>query len=188
MKIRLRPWLHYWTAQSLSVFGLYDRAIDEFREAIACDPSYVAAWRCMGFLYARRDRHDAAIDAFREALRLDPRDDVTRFNLGFIYHHQFKRYAEAIAEFERVVQTSPNNDRAWYGLGLCRQQLGEMDKAVAALKEAARLQYFNPHAGYHLALLYHKLGEHEKALAEYERIKSFEPKFAEQIRRETGIA
>jgi len=187
MNDRLRVWLHYYIAQLLSVLRLYERAIDEFKAALESDRNFAAAWRCMGFLHAQRGREAAAAQAFQEALRLRPDDDVTRFNLGFI-HHQQKRYAEAIAEFERVLKTAPTNDRAWYGMGLCREQLGEMDKAVEALKEAARLQYFNPHAGYHLALAYHKLGEHEKAQAEYERVKSFDPKFAEQIRRETGIA
>ena len=187
MHIQLRPWLHYTAAQVLSAFRLNRMAIDEFKAAIACSPGYADAWRSMGFLHGQLGNTDASVQCLKEALRIDPSDDVTRFNLGFIYHG-IHHYQDAIVEFEQVVGTSPNNDRAWYGLGLCREQIGEREKAVGALKKAAKLQYFNPHAGYHLALLYHKLGEHEKALAEYERVKSYDPKFAEQIRRETGVA
>jgi len=181
------PWLHYTAAQVLSAFRLNHRAIDQFKAAIARDAGYADAWRSLGFLHGQLGDTKASVQCMQEALRIDPRDDVTRFNLGFVYHGAH-RCRDAIAEFEQVVRTSPNNDRAWYGLGLCCEELGEREMAVAALQQAAKLQYFNPHAGYHLALLYHKLGEHEKAFAEYERVKSYDPKFADQIRRETGIA
>ena len=42
-----------------------------------------------------------------------------------------------------------------------------------------------PHA---INILYHRLGRREDLLAEYERVNSFDPKFGEQIRRETGIS
>jgi tetratricopeptide (TPR) repeat protein len=186
MNLRLQSWLRYQLAQWLSVVKLHRRAAELLEQTVQVDPQYGAAWRYLGFLHAQQGRDDAAIRAFGEALRIDSGDHVTRFNLGFLLH-QHRRWRDAIEEFEKVVQASPTNDRAWYGLGLCREQIGEMDAAVAALKEAARLQYFNPHAGYQLALVYHRLGRRDEARAEYERVKSFDPKFADQIRRETGI-
>ena len=182
-----KAWIHFGLAQLMSFFSRFDASIEEYRQSIHCDSDNPRSWRCMGFLQAKTERHSAAIESFREALRMNPLDSNTRFNLGFLLHH-LHRYDEAIAEFEQVVVANPNNDRAWFGMGLCREQRGDLEKAVDALKEAARIQYFNPHAGYHLTLVYHKLGRQKEALAEYQRVKSFEPKFAEQIRAETGIA
>lgn len=151
--MHLQRTAHYYAAQLLSFMGLHDRAISEYKAAIACDPRFAPGWRCVGFLHTQGSRHSDAIGAFEEALRLNPAHGDTRFNLAFLLHH-LNRCSEAIAEFERVVKNSPNHDRAWYGLGLCRQQIGDTAGAIEALKEAACLQYFNPHAGYHLALAY----------------------------------
>ena len=187
MRNLLQDWLQFKHAQLLTLLGMQDRAIARLRALVGRSPDYAAAWRYVGFLHAQRGQDADAIEALGRALQLDAADDDTRFNHGFILH-QAGRLEEAIAEFERVIKTSPGNDRAWYGLGLCRFARAELEQSVEALKEAARLQYFNPHAGFHLAVAYHKLGRHEEAKAEYERVKSFEPKFAEQLRRETGIA
>lgn len=52
------------------------------------------------------------------------------------------------------------------------------------LEETVKIQYFNPHAGYHLALAWFKLGERDKCQAEFERVKSFDPKMAAQMAQE----
>lgn len=184
---RLRPWLRFKLAQLATLLGRDDDAITILAEIAAQAPRHVEAWRHLGFLHAKHGRDAAAADALAHAIALDPANDSTRFNLGFVLH-QLKRHDDAIAEYERVLQTSPKNDRAWYGLGLCLCEKGDWERAVGPLKEAATQQYFNPHAGYQLCLAYGRLGRTEDLRAEYERVKSFEPKFAEQIRRDTGIA
>ena len=187
MSDRLKPWLHYTVAQVLCALRLNAPAEAQFRAAIDCDPGYADAWRALGFLLGQLGRAEHAIGCLVQALRIDSGDDVSRFNLAFMLH-QSGRAAEAVAEFEQVIRTSPNNDRAWYGLGLCRDALGDAPGALAAVKEAARLQYFNPHAAYHLVRLLKALGEHDQARAEYQRLKSFDPKVAEQVSRDTGVA
>lgn len=184
---RLRPWLRFKFAQLATLLGRDDEAITILAEVAAESPGHVGAWRHLGFLHAKHGRDAAAAEALQRALVLDPVDDGTRFNLGFILH-RLKRVDDAIAEYERVVQTSPKNDRAWYGLGVCLCEKGEWERAVAPLKEAATQQYFNPHAGYQLCLAFHRLGRGDELRTEYERVKSFEPKFAAQIRHDTGIA
>ena len=172
--------LHYFAAIAWMYLNREIAAIAQYRKAIARDARYVKAWRNLAFVLAHRKDTGAAVDAYRMALAVAPDDHATRFNLGFVLHETLQ-FDAAIAEFEQVVKLAPNHDRAWYGLGLCREHLGQTEQAADALKEAARLQYFNPHAGYHLALVYHKLGRHDDARAEYERVKSFDPKCANQI-------
>ena len=180
-----RARLHYFYSQALTRVHLDERAIEQLRRAVAIDPACVRAWRSLGFMLASRGRTADAIAAFQTALKLDGNDPVTRFNLGFIYHGQ-KLFIEAIAEFDQVVKASPKNDRAWYGLGVCHQDDGDFAASVAPLQEASKLQYFNPHAGYHLALAWHKLGEHEKCEAEFDRVKSFDPKMAAKMAQDFG--
>lgn len=181
-----RASLLYYYSQILTRIHLDDMAIEKLQGAVMIAPRFVKAWRSLGFMLASRGRTAEAITALQTSLSLDREDPVTRFNLGFIYHGQ-KRIAEAIGEFEKVVVAAPKNDRAWYGLGVCHQDNGDFARSVAPLQEAAKLQYFNPHAGYHLALAWHKLGEHDKCQAEFERVKSFDPKMAAAMAQEFGV-
>jgi tetratricopeptide (TPR) repeat protein len=183
----LRIWLRFRLAQLVTLLGRDGEAIDLLESVAAESPAYAPAWRHLGFLHAKRGRDEKAVEALSQALAVAPDDDATRFNLGFLLH-RLRRIDEAIGQYEQVVRTSPRNDRAWYGLGLCLCEKGLWEAAVAPLKEAATLQYFNPHAGHQLCRAYHQLGRTDALRAEYERIKSFEPKFAAQIRSETGIA
>ena len=183
---RLQPWLRFKLAQGLTLLGKDASAVDVLASLAAETPGYVQAWRHLGFLHAKHGRDAAAAEALARAVAIVPGDAATRFNLGFVLH-RLGRTDEAIAEYRRVIEATPNNDRAWYGLGVCLCEQGKWAEAVEPLREAAKQQYFNPHAGMQLALAYHRLGRRDDLKAEYERVKSFEPKFAEQIRRETGL-
>ena len=176
--------LQYWFSQLLTRIHLDQAAIAQLRLAVAADPRYAKAWRSLGFMLGTREEKEEAINVLEHALTIED-DAITRFNLGYLYHGQ-KRTSEAIAQFRRVVTLMPLNDRAWYGLGTCLQDAGDFAASVAPLEEAAKLQYFNPHAGYHLALAWHKLGERDKCTAEFERVKSFDPRMAETMERDFG--
>lgn len=182
MKSSLCARLHYWYSQFLTRIHLDTRAVTQLRLAVSADPRFAKAWRSLGFMLGNRGLDAEAIEVLEKALIIED-DAVTRFNLGFLYHGQ-KRMIEAISQFRRVVAAMPVNDRAWYGLGICLQEMGDFAGSVEPLQEAARLQYFNPHAGYHLGLAWHRLGQQEKCSAEFERVKSFDPRMAEQMQRD----
>jgi tetratricopeptide (TPR) repeat protein len=183
----LKATLHFWIAQFLAFFKLYEGAIAQYRIVAGLHPRDPRAWRCIAFLLAEQGEHGQALPVFHAALRLDEGNAATRFNLAYTLHQQ-RLYQEAIAEFEKVVVASPRQDRAWYGMALCRSELGDLAGSAEALKEASQLQYFNAEAGYRLAVAYHRLGRHEEARTEYQRVKSFDPKAADRIRKETGLA
>lgn len=178
----LRAQLHYWYSQLLTRIHLDERAIVQLHHAVAADPQNMKSWRSLGFMLGNLGRDTDAIEVLERVLAIED-DAVTRFNLGFLYHGQ-KRTTEAISQFKQVVTAMPVNDRAWYGLGICLQELGDFAGSVEPLQEAARLQFFNPHAGYHLGLAWHRLGEQEKCAAELERVKSFDPNMAAQMHRD----
>lgn len=185
MSILLRPWLRYQYAQVLHVFKMQDAAIRQLRLVLEDQPGMQKAWRYLGFVLAEQKQDAAAIRAMEQAISIDPDDAVSRFNLGFALQ-QAKRLDEAAAQFDHAVRLLPTLDRAWYGWGLVLLELRQHEAAAEKLKEAARLQYFNAYASYYLALAYHKLGDAQNAAAEYQRVKSFDPKMASQMERDFG--
>lgn len=186
MVFELRPWLLFQASRALATLRQIDEAIRLLQRVAAESPSYLPAWRSLGFLLAQSERHPEALAALQRAVALDPSDANTRFNLGFLLDKGGEP-ERARAEFEETVRLLPSHDRAWYGLGLIQIKDNQFAEAARALGRAAALQYFNPYAGYYLAFAWFKLGEHDKASAEYQRVKSFDPKMAEQMQRDFGV-
>lgn len=185
MSDALSTTLRFWYAQWLLLIRR-NASAKRILEALTREsPRHQQAWSSLGFLLADIREYDAAAQAFERALALDPHDGASQFNLGYVVQQQ-GRHEDALSFFERAVGIDPNSDRAWYGAGLSLVQLGRLEEAALRFQEAARLQPFNPYAGYQLASVYHALGEPGKVRSEYDRVKGFDPKVAERIRREFG--
>ena len=52
----------------------YDRAIQDYDQAIKIDPNYVYAFVNRGIMYAKKKQYDRAIQDYDQAIKLDPKD------------------------------------------------------------------------------------------------------------------
>jgi Flp pilus assembly protein TadD len=177
--------LNYW-AQTLFFFGLNERALRAFQVLAREYPSRGDAWAILGYLHAERGELSEAVPAFEKAVALKADDAELLFNAGFATQRA-GNHERAMTLMRRVLELDPKLDRAWYGLGLSLAHAGRHEEAVEKFREAARLQPFNPYAGYHLAAELAKLGRRDEVRAEYERVKQFDPKISDLMRRELGL-
>jgi len=147
--------------------------------------------------YARASRaHLRAQAGRREEALLDARALVeahpTRsagdwFNLAFLLEAT-DRLDEAEGAFRRALELDPKLDRAWYGLGLVLIRQRRFDAAVAALKRNTELQPMSPYGWYQLARVQLDRQQPDEARKIIRHLRKFEPKVAEQLERETGLA
>ena len=72
-------------------------------------------------------------------------------------------YADAARVLDAGVRNHPDDFAAQMLLGLCRQQLGEFDKAQASFLAAAKLQPKNANTRYALARLWFLMGRFDEA-------------------------
>jgi predicted Zn-dependent protease len=86
------------------------------------------------------------------------------------------------------VALDPKLDRAWYGLGLTLIRLRRFDEAVPVLKRNTELQPMSPYGWYQLARVQIDRNKPDEAKKIIKHLKGFEPKVAEQLVRETGLA
>jgi tetratricopeptide (TPR) repeat protein len=89
--------------------------------------------------------------------------------------------------FRQAIKLNEKLDEAWYGLGLALIQLQRFDEAIKALKKNTQLQPMSPYAWYQLARLYVEREQPDEASKIISHLKNFEPKFAKQLERETGL-
>jgi tetratricopeptide (TPR) repeat protein len=173
-------------AMAWLVLGRGERALRVFNEMVQCfaGRSYPLASRA--HLHAQAGRHTLALADYQSLLALQPDNAVAWFNQGFVLE-SLGRLHDALAAFTRATELSPGLDRAWYGRGLMLGRLQHFDEAIAALRRNTELQPMSPHGWVQLARIHAECRQPGEALQIIRHLKAFEPKFAAQLERETGL-
>jgi tetratricopeptide (TPR) repeat protein len=98
-----------------------------------------------------------------------------------------KQIDDAEFSFRRALELDDALDLAWYGLGLALIQQQRFEEAINALKRNTQLQPMSPYAWYQLAKVHMDRHEPEETVKIIRHLKGFEPKYAAQLERETGL-
>jgi tetratricopeptide (TPR) repeat protein len=98
------------------------------RRALAVDPKLAKTHFFLASVLKNDGRYDEALDHLRTASSLYPRDRVVLNQLGRVLFLQ-RRFREALAEFDKVLQIDPEDLQAHYNLMLCYQGLGDQVRA-----------------------------------------------------------
>ena len=117
---------------------------------------------------SRRDWVTAA-GYFRRGLVLEPADPTLRHRLGTVLF-QMGDPGGAFAEFERILQTTPDFALAHFSLGVLLEGAGRRPEAIERLDAAVRHEPAYIEARLALAGLLRREGRFEEALLQYERV------------------
>ncbi len=177
-------WRHSVRGWIFHFIGRNEAAFKEYSVAYGCNPSAKLA-RNLGFIAAEQNRLVDGAYWFEEATRKDPENAETWFNLGFALERNGQPQ-EAIRAFSESARLKPSIDRAWYGLGLAHARLGNHAEAARSLEETVRLQPMHGEAWYHLGMAHHFARNPDRVTEVIEKLKSFEPKRANQLIQDTN--
>lgn len=157
-------------------------ALDELKQSLASDPSYVEAHNLRGLIYMRLNDPQQAEEGFRRALALAPRNANVLHNYGWLLCQQ-ERYAEATQMFSQAIANPTYGARArtWLTQGLCQIRARQPEDAEHSLNKAYELDPSNPVAGYNLASLLFQRGELTRAQFYIRRINNSEQANAETL-------
>ena len=186
-KRNLDWYLLKWRANALIIIGLKNQAMDVFEEMNRRFPHDDYVITSLAFMKTENGDKAGAIADYK---RLTLKPDVTAaiwYNLGFL-QEEMGQTQDAEHSFRQAIKINENLDQAWYGLGLVLIQLQRFDEAIKALKKNTKLQPMSPYAWYQLARVYAERNQPEEATKIILHLKDFEPKFAKQLERETGLA
>ncbi len=141
--LKPRFYLDYGAASEQA--GLYDKAAELFRQAIAMDPANAAEpYNYLGYMWAEQNSHlDEAEDAVRRALQLDPDNGAYLDSLGWVQYRQGK-HAEAIETLQRAIKNLPREDAVLFEhLGDALAKLRRFPEALEAWQKAKVLDPSN---------------------------------------------
>lgn len=169
------------------VFKADELARRNYEAVLHACPDDAVAWACLAHLAAQKADRQAALNMLDRSIALAPQNARTHYNRAYLLQ-ELGRHDEAIAGFEAALERNAANDLALYGKALSLIALRRLDEAVPILKRVTEMQPFSPYAWYQLARVYVDVGMADKARAVIKHLRSFEPKVADQLQRETGIS
>jgi tetratricopeptide (TPR) repeat protein len=107
-----RYWYH--RGISLSVHGLYEKAIPFLNKAVKLDPIFASAWYNKARCLAGLGRHREAIRCYSKALKLSPKSFVIWYEKG-LSHAAIGQYTAASKCFDKVLAIEPGHELASKG-------------------------------------------------------------------------
>jgi len=175
-----------WRALFWLTLGCRQRASALFLQMRDEYPRDAYALASQAHLLAQAGRRTEALRLMDLLIEVEPVRAAHWFNRGFLLE-ELGELAQAETSLRRATELDPGLDRAWYGLGLVLIRLGRLDEAVPVLKKNTQLQPMSPYGWYQLARVHMDRQEPDEARRIIAHLKSFEPKVAAQLERETGI-
>jgi eukaryotic-like serine/threonine-protein kinase len=149
--------------------GDNDRALENYREAIAIRPS-APAYSNIGALLHQRGDFTGAVEAYRQAIAIRPNSAVTHRNLGDALTRLGRKddarasYEEALRLFEIDLGVNPKDARAMALSAVVAHKAGQSALARKRLTAALRLAPTHPEVLYRAASLWALSGDTTTAL------------------------
>lgn len=175
---------YYWNSYTETGFA---KALECYKQAIACDPNYALAYtgiadyyNWLGVFGVRPfdESSAAAKEAATKAVELDSTSAEAYSALGFaIVCHDFD-WAVAEAQHRRAIEINPNYATAhhWYGFHLLME--GRFDEALQRMLTARQLDPLSPSIMQSLGWCYYQMRRFDDALAIHRSMLEAVPEFS----------
>jgi len=142
--------------------GLYPKAIHSFQQWCIVEPANPESHYNLALALSATGKNKQALSTLNKVQVLDPQ------HTGALMHKSklllnTKKYTEAAAGLESLLQSNPDDSGAHYLLGMAYERMGNTDKAIHVIARATQLAP-NVSKYYHrLAVLYGRCDKHTEA-------------------------
>jgi len=130
--------------------GDYQRAIQDYDEALRLDPDSALAFNNRGSAYQHMGNYERAIQDYDQAIRLDSSSALAYNNRGRANHLK-EDYAKALKDYGDAIELDPDFPLPFYNRGLTRFDQGLF---IAAVPDFVRAVQLDPAKPYRVLALY----------------------------------
>lgn len=166
----------YKRGNAYSQKGDYDRAIQDYDQAIRLNPGHAIAFSNRGVAYARKGDYDRAIQDYNQAIRLDPKHADSFSNRGVAYRRK-EDYDRAIQDYDQAIRLNPKHVSAWYNRGNAYRRKGDYDRAIQNYDQAIRLNPKYANAFSNRGVAYARKGDNDRAIQNYDQAIRLNPNY-----------
>ena len=127
--------------------GMYEEAMEQFKEALKVDPKFDLARENLQYLFAETGLEDADVRRWRDEVKRDPENFEAMLRLGVSYQNM-GRFREAAEMLGAVVEKNPDHTMARFHLAITLKAQGLYQQALehylyigGAFREIGRVPY-----------------------------------------------
>jgi len=148
--------------------GDYDRAIQDFEQAIRLDSNCAYAFNGLGNSRNGQGDYDQAIADYNRAIRLIPGYGYAFNGRGNAYNSKGD-YDRAIRDYDEAIRFTPNYANAFNGRGNAYSSKGEYDRAIRDYDEAIRIRPNHLYALNGRGNAYNHRREYDRAIQDFDQ-------------------
>jgi tetratricopeptide (TPR) repeat protein len=156
--------------------GDYDRAIQDYSQAIKLNGKLAMAFNNRGVAYDKKGDYDRSIADFDQAIKLKPSAEA-HFNRGNAYLGK-SQYAQAIDDYNAALKLQGDFAPAFDNRCWARAVVGILKQALADCNEALRLMPNNPGTLDSRAFVFLKMTQFDAAVSDYDAALRIDPTLA----------
>jgi Tfp pilus assembly protein PilF len=136
----------------------YDRAIEDYTQAIMIDPNYVLPYINRGLAYKSKGNYDRAIEDYTQAIMIDPKNALAYNNRGGVYHAKGDN-DRAIEDLTQAILLNPKGVQFYNNRGSAYYAKGNYDRAIHDYTQAIMLDPEYAESYYNRGLACHAKGD-----------------------------
>jgi len=156
-----QPELHVVIGRAFRVAGRLPEAIDEFKKAIALNPTLARVHDNLALAYLMNEGASRLVEAEREfqtELVSNPDEFFANYYLGIVYIFQ-RKWELAITFLKNASRVQAGNPDPYFQLGQAYQELAKDDQAIEALRKAITLNPDLAHNKFQVTTAHYRLAQ-----------------------------
>lgn len=157
--------------------GEYQRAIQDFNQAIQLNPNYADAYNWLAAARYNLGDNQGAIADFDQALRINPNNSLAYFNRAKA-RSKLGDEQGANEDRKKGLRVNPSNAKEYLLRSAVRSQLGDTQGAIADLNEALRINPNYAEAYHSRGAARSSLGDKQGAIVDYDQALRINPSLA----------
>ena len=161
----------------------FDKAIEYQQKCIDCYPSI---WDkqyplyFLGFIYNRKGDHRKAIELYNKAIEEAPDSNFvsTLYSQLSEQYYQLNELEKALECLQKTVSLKPDDDEAFYKIGVINSELGDDELAEVGYNMAIKANRFHIQSYNNLGRIYYDRNESDKSIEYYLKAIEIDPEFS----------
>lgn len=169
---KILPETHFAAGLLFERQGQFDRAIPQYRKAVALNHNYVVAFHRLGLLESATGQHLEAVQTLQKAVALRPDNAVLRNDLGFECM-SVQQWDDAERELRRAIELQPDLPTAHINLALVQAKSERFTESLASFQAVLP----EPDAYYNLGLMFRGQQRYPEAIEAFRHVLTIDPEF-----------
>ncbi|MCF7971378.1 MAG: tetratricopeptide repeat protein [Methylococcaceae bacterium] len=165
----------FYQANILQGQGEYEKAIAVYKEILVKFPQQQQVFQNLSVCYEKLNKQSDMLSFLEEQLKKNKDNTVVTLLLAELYAND-KKYPQAIALLNDLINTQPQIVLGQYHLATVYMAMGNTDKAIAVYKEGLKAHPGDIRLSLALASLYEQKQKYEQSVEIYEQLIAHNPK------------